>query len=234
MLALVRFMRNFWLFAAFFLFPFFLLKASPAELRKADQALAQSQIRIIHTTPLKLEGQIKSTTFAGRLHSVISEKQLLQLDLLLRSRNFANDYKKDGCYAKAHLLSYELSRMGLQHSKALIYGREVADITIIEKPKVYWFKFHISPLVLVQLANGDIKPFILDLSFATGPISLEAWTTLILKSSKIYKLKKAIVPPEQVDDEWVLEKHHMYSIETLFRFETEVDALNFLLKNARP
>jgi hypothetical protein len=226
-------MRNFWLFTAFFIFPFFLLKASPADLRKTDQALAQSQIRIIHTAPFQLEGQFKTTTFAGRIHSVISEKQLLQLDLLLRSRNFANDYKKDGCYAKTHLISYELSRMGLQHSKALIYGREVADITIIEKPEVYWFKYHISPLVLVQLANGDIKPFVLDLSFATGPISLEAWTALILKSSKINKLKKAIVPPEQVDDNWVLVKDHVYSIEFLFRFETEVDALNFLLSNSR-
>lgn len=227
-------MRNFWLFLAFFIVPFFLLKASPAELRKADQALAQSQIRIIHSSPLKLEGLLKSTTFAGRTHSVLSEKQLLQLDLLLRSRNFANEYKKDGCYAKAHLISYELSRMGLQHSKALIHGQEIGDITVIEMPKVYWFKYHISPLVLVQLASGEVKPFVLDLSFATGPISLDAWTALVSKTSKIEKLTKKIVPPEQVDDEWILLKNHLYSTEILFRFETEVDAFNFLLKNSRP
>ena len=226
-------MRNFWLFIAFFLVPFFLLKAAPADLRKADQALAQSQIRIIHTAPLQLDGVLKTTTFAGRAHSVLSEKQLLQLDLLLRSRNFANEYKKDGCYAKSHLISYELSRMGIQHSKALINGQEVADITVVDMPKVYWFKYHISPLVLVQLASGEVKPFVLDLSFSSVPISLEAWTALVLKSSKVDKLKKAIVPPEQVDDEWILLKDHMYSVETLFRFETEVDALNFLLKNPR-
>lgn len=227
-------MKNFWLFLTFFLFPFFLLKASPADLRKADQALAQTQIRIIHTAPLPLEGQFQSIMFAGRPHSVLNEKQLLQLDLLLRSRNFANEYKKDGCYAKSHLISYELSRMGLQHSKALIHGNEVADITIIDMPKVYWFKYHISPMVLVQLASGEIKPFVLDLSFATGPISLEAWTALVSKTSKVEKLRKKIVPAEQIDDEWILLKEQLYSTEILFRFETEVDALNFLLKNRRP
>lgn len=226
-------MRNFWLFLAFFIVPFFLLKASPADLRKADQAMAQSQIRIIHYAPLQLEGPVQSILFSGRPHSVLSEKQLLQLDFQLRSRNFANEYKKDGCYAKAHLISYELSRMGLQHSKALIHGLEVADITIVDRTKVYWFKYHISPLVLVQLASGEIKPFVLDLSFSTTPITLDAWTELVLKSSKVEKLKKAIVPPEQVDNEWTLLKDHMYSVETLFRFETEVDALNFLLKNPR-
>ena len=226
-------MRNFLLFLTFFLIPFFILKASPADLRKADQQLAQAQIRIIHTAPLQLDGPTKTTIFAGRPHSVLNEKQLLQLDFLLRSRNFANEYKKDGCYAKSHLISYELSRMGIQHSKALIHGQEVADITVIDMPKVYWFKYHISPLVLVQLANGEVKPFVLDLSFSSVPISLEAWTALILKTSKTDKIKKAIVPPEQVDDEWTLLKEHMYSVDILFRFETEVDALNFLLKNPR-
>jgi hypothetical protein len=225
--------RNFWLFIAFFLIPFFLLKASPADLRKADLASAHTKIRIIHTETLKLDEAIKTTTFAGRTHSVLSEKQLLQLDTLLRTRNFANEYKKDGCYAKSHLISYELSRMGIQHSKALIYGNEVADITIIEMPKVYWFKFHISPLVLVELSSGEIKPFVLDLSFSATPITLESWTAMVLKSSKVDKLKKAIVPPEQVDNEWTLLKDSMYSVEILYRFETEVDAFNFLLKNPR-
>ena len=172
--------------------------------------------------------------FRNRPHTVISETQLLALDKQLRLRNFADAFKNDGCYAKAHLISFELSRIGIQHSKALVYGNEIGDITIIEREKAYQFKFHISPLVLVRMNDGRLTPHVLDLSFSEKVIDLTSWSQKILQNSKVEKLQRKIVGPEQIDHDWILSRQHLYSYEMLYRFENEVAAFNHIIANSRP
>lgn len=205
--------------------------SASAELRKVDIANRQKNIRIIYTEPLKTKAGPELLSFKGLPHTVLSEAQIKQLDQELRSRNFADAFKNDGCYAKAHLISYELSRVGIQHSKILIYGEKLGDIQVRGAHAPILFEFHVSPLVLVRLNNGKTVPYVLDLSFFNIPVQLNGWLHLFYKDSNTNVLKNSVRGPENIDPTWTERKDNPYDVDLLYRFETEIDAFLFILKN---
>ena len=153
----------------------------------------------------------------------------------MRARNFADAFKNDGCYAKSHLISYELSRAGIKHSKILIYGGKLGDIQVLGENPPILFEFHVSPLVLVKLNNGKVIPYVLDLSFFSRPVQLNSWLRLFYKDSNIRVLKNAVRGPENIDPTWTERKDNPYDEDLLYRFETEIDAFLLIIKNkARP
>lgn len=225
------------LFMLFFAYSAFTLAqaSASADLRKVDIANRQKNIKIIYTEPLKTKAGPAQVVFKGLPHTVLSEAQIIQLDLELRARNFADDFKNDGCYAKSHLISYELSRAGIRHSKIFIYGETVGDIQVLGAPAPILFEFHVSPVVLVKLNNGKIIPHVLDLSFFSRPVQLNTWLHLFYKDSNIRVLKNAVRGPENIDPTWTERKDNPYDVDLLYRFETEIDAFLLILNNkARP
>ncbi len=209
--------------------------SASAELRKVDIANRQKNIRIIYTEPLKTKAGPTQVIFKGLPHTVLSEAQIIQLDLELRARNFADAFKNDGCYAKSHLISYELSRAGIKHSKIFIYGEKLGDIQVQGAHPPILFEFHVSPVVLVKLNNGKIIPHVLDLSFFSAPVQLNTWLHLFYKDSNTRVLKNSVHSPENIDPTWTERKDNPYDVDLLYRFETEIDAfLQLLNKKARP
>lgn len=207
--------------------------ASSADLRKADQLLSQQNIRITHRAPLEVP-QRSVVNYRGLPHTLIDIPDFLKLDSDLRNLNFANRFKSDGCYAKSHLISFELSRAGILHSKVFIAGKKYGDIVVKDYPKDILFEFHVAPLVLVRLSNGNTTPFILDLSFFESPVQLTTWQQYFFKSSNSSELSTFIRGPEQIDPTWAEPKTNFYSVELLYRFETEIDAFQFILDRQKP
>ena len=209
--------------------------SASAELRKIDIANRIKNIKIIYTEPLQTKAGPALVGFKGLLHSVLTEAQILQLDKELRARNFADAYKNDGCYAKSHLISYELSRVGIKHSKIFIYGERLGDIQVLGAHSPILFEFHVSPLVMVRMKDGKIIPHVLDLSFFGKPVQLNNWLHLFYKDSNTRVLKNAVRGPENIDPTWAERKDNPYDVDLLYRFETEIGAFLLIINNkARP
>lgn len=209
--------------------------SATAELRKVDIANRQKNIKIIYADPLKIKAGRALVNFKGLPHTVLNETQIVQLDQELRARNFANAFKNDGCYAKAHLISYELSRVGIKHSKILIYGDRLGDIKVFGEQAPILFEFHVSPLVFVRMNNGKLIPYVLDLSFFNKPVQLNNWLHLFYKDSNVNVLKNSVRGPENIDPTWAERKDNPYDVDLLYRFETEIEAFLLIVNNkARP
>ena len=202
-----------------------------AELRKLDVANRLKNIKIMYTEPIKTRAAPGLVNFKGLPHSILTESQLAQLDLELRSRNFANAFKNDGCYAKSHLISYELSRAGIRHSKIFLFGNRLGDLQVLTEAAPILFEFHVSPLVLVRLNNGKIVPHILDLSFFSGPVQVNDWLRFFYKDSNVKVLKNVVRGPENIDPTWAERPDNPYDPDLLYRFETEIDAFLLIIKN---
>lgn len=206
--------------------------SASAELRNVDIANRQKNIKIIYSEPLRIKAGTAQVIFKGLPHTVLTELQIIQLDHALRARNFADDFKNDGCYAKAHLISYELNRAGIKHSKILIYGDRVGDIKVIgANAAPILFEFHVSPLVLVRLNSGKLIPYVLDLSFFDRPVQLNNWLHLFYKDSNVNVLKNSVRGPEHIDPTWAERKDNPYDVDLLYRFETEIDAFLHIIKS---
>ena len=209
--------------------------AGAADLRKMDIENQQKNIRIIYTEPLRTRASQEILIYKGVAHSVLTEAQMLQLTHDLRAKNFANEFKNDGCYAKSHLISYELSRAGIKHSKVFIYGEKYGDIRVLESEftKPILFEFHVSPLVLVRLNNRKIIPYVLDFSFFKNPPELNVWLQFFYKDSNLSVLKNIIQGPEHIDPNWTEPKNNLYNEALLYRFETEIDAFLFIISHKK-
>ncbi len=206
---------------------------SPAELRRADYVNQEKNIKIIYSRPLQITGAFERRIFSGLEYSILSEEQFFQVYTQLKERDFANKFKDDGCYAKAHLISYELSRVGIAHAKALVYGKQVGDIKIVEPEKTYLFEFHISPLVVMRSSDGQLRMMVLDFSFFQNPIDLENWNSSIFARSNKKNLTSLVMKPENIDPTWNAGSHTLYGNDLLYRFETEIDAFKLILSKRK-
>ena len=218
----------------FFSFSLFLntfsVASSASDIRKFDLLSQEKNLKITKSTPLKIPGIFEQTHFNQKIKTILSYKQLLELDTQLRQKDFANNYLADGCYAKSHLISYELNRVGIESSKVLISGAEIGDLRVLQNNRpALLFQFHISPLVLVEV-NNQIKYYVLDLSFFDHPVELEAWVTYFYKNANLDVVKTAIVNNNVISPDWTQSESSMYADDLLYRFETEIDAFKFILK----
>ena len=200
--------------------------ASLSDLRKFETATAQNPEII--TKPALIFNQKNDTlVFENLEYTVLSKKEFLSLESQLRLKNYANAYKKDGCYAKSHLISYELYRVGIKHNKILIFGNELGDVQVTNPDhSVILFKFHIAPIVLVREIDNSIMPYVLDLTFFDKAPHYDAWIDLFYKNSIKDKVTIQIAPPQSIDPTWQLPIDMTYSPEYLYRFENEVKAIN--------
>lgn len=201
--------------------------AEASELRKIDIE-NEKNIEIIYSKKITVAGSTEKLRFNQTEQTVFSFSQLQQVDQQLRAKDYANSFANDGCYAKAHLLSYELERAGIRHLKAMITGNGTGDIQVFKDAQKFLFEYHIAPLVLVKV-NNEVIPYVLDFSFFDRPVTFSAWVEYFYQNSNYMALKTEIVLTSVVAKNWVLNSTSLYPIDLLYRFESEINAFKFLI-----
>lgn len=90
---------------------------------------------------------------------------------------------KDGCAARAHLMSIHLQKRGINPSKAWAFEGQVLspdrseDILSFCSPRGHitnWW-YHVAPAVEVQLPDGRVSLQVFDPAMFDGPVDLDHW-----------------------------------------------------------
>ncbi len=85
-------------------------------------------------------------------------------------------YPDDGCWARAHKMSYLMNQDGEDPEKVWIYGSLVVQTSNHPYCSVSWW-YHVAPTLTVSTSDGDEKR-VIDPSLSENPISVEDWKDL--------------------------------------------------------
>jgi hypothetical protein len=87
------------------------------------------------------------------------------------------DLRRSQCFKRAHIWAFDMwSKLGIQSQKIFIF---YASRFIMLEDKADWW-FHVAPMVVVK---G--KEMVLDGTFMKTPISVEAWKSHFIRSTKV-------------------------------------------------
>ncbi|MBC7714769.1 MAG: hypothetical protein H7177_15590 [Rhizobacter sp.] len=101
-------------------------------------------------------------------------------DLFKKAKNMKDipfDYKYDGCYARAHVMSKRFEAMGIPTQKAWIKGKLFVPGTDIE------WQYHVAPTVEVKEKNGKIVNYVIDPSLTDKAVPLDEWVAAMGKKT---------------------------------------------------
>ena len=99
-------------------------------------------------------------------------------------------FPEDGCYARAHEMSYQLDKKKIYTGKVFATGNFRVDHDKTEKGAVTW-QFHVAPVVIVD--DGKAKRFwVIDPSLFYEPTTLASWLEALTAHPKS-RLKEAFV-----------------------------------------
>lgn len=90
------------------------------------------------------------------------------------------DYLKDGCYARAHSISWLLDQKGIISGKAFLEGKIYYDAP--KQGEMGW-SYQVTSIVLVK-KGGQVIPYAIDPSFFTKPVPLSEWEAKLTKNAK--------------------------------------------------
>lgn len=96
-------------------------------------------------------------------------------------KDIAWKYKRDGCYARAHLMARRFEAMGVDVGKVWIGG----DLRVPEE-SIAW-TMHVAPVVYVKGEQDKIERYVIDPSLAKKPVTVSEWSAL---------MKKGVVGPD--------------------------------------
>ncbi|ABX06166.1 MAG TPA: WXG100 family type VII secretion target [Herpetosiphon sp.] len=123
--------------------------------------------------------------------------------------DIAFKYANDGCYARAHLMTYRIhERYGIpleSLEKAYIQASGTAPDTHLTVPTEYRYSdqkyddvssydgivdwgWHVAPTVKVRNNDGSITPMVIDPSLFSQPVSLETWHSKMNDNDAILNL----------------------------------------------
>jgi len=83
------------------------------------------------------------------------------------------EYKRDGCFAKAHVIADRMEKMGIYSEKVWIFGDLEAPGEI-----VYRWGFHVAPVIWVKTNNDLLERRIIDPALAKRILSIDEWIKL--------------------------------------------------------
>lgn len=107
-------------------------------------------------------------------------------------------YPEDGCFARAHEMSYQLDQKEIHTGKVFATGRFRVDNSKAEKGVITW-GFHVAPFMLVD--DGKVKkPWVIDPSLFYEPVPIEKW------------LEKLTEHPSSKLDEVFLTNRYVYHL----------------------
>lgn len=90
-------------------------------------------------------------------------------------QDIAWGFKKDGCYARAHLMARRFEAEGVRVDKVWINGTLYIPGTDLE------WNFHVAPVVYVKDKNDQIQKIVIDPSLFDSPVTVEEWDKKIAK-----------------------------------------------------
>jgi hypothetical protein len=125
--------------------------------------------------------RMQYTHDCSKLQGMIPTQSQLQaeFDKLGSREDIPFEYIVDGCYARAHLMSEEMSKDGINNAKIFCmvedpYGK--GKLTAENKyMKAKWW-YHVAPVVFaVDEKSKQVEPFVMDPSMAKTPLKPEQW-----------------------------------------------------------
>lgn len=109
----------------------------------------------------------------------LNEKEVQEL--FLKAKNMSDipfGYKKDGCYARAHVMARRFEAMGIPTQKVWIKGSLYVPGTDIS------WNYHVAPVVLVKTQNGEVKKYAIDPSLNDKAVTVDDWVLSMGKKVK--------------------------------------------------
>ncbi len=99
--------------------------------------------------------------------------------ILAAQPDIAFKFPADGCYARAHLMSQRMQKMGLSFGKAWTFAHDAADPLWVNTPnhpagKVEW-GYHVAPTTPVKGNDGIVRNMVMDPSMFNRPVTVEEW-----------------------------------------------------------
>lgn len=106
--------------------------------------------------------------------SVMNDEYALKIfQEMTAQRKIPFGFPEDGCYARAHEMSFQLDKQSIHTGKVFATGRFRVDNGKAAKGVITW-GFHVAPFFLVD--DGKVKrPWVIDPSLFYEPVTLDAW-----------------------------------------------------------
>ncbi|MCY4644652.1 MAG: protein-glutamine glutaminase family protein [Bacteriovoracales bacterium] len=114
--------------------------------------------------------------------TISKEKARELFDYAKKMDDIPWDYKRDGCYARAHLTAKRFEELGVHVDKAWLRGDlgfEESDGTFIR------WNFHVAPTVYVKSPEGQTQKFVIDPAFFDRPVPVALWAKTISRTQNI-------------------------------------------------
>ncbi len=92
-------------------------------------------------------------------------------------RDIAYRFVTDGCFARAHLMSLRMQRMGIQPVKVWSFphqGRRIRVSTALARRGFVEWTYHVAPAVFVRV-NGRTELRVIDPSLFRQPVTVAEW-----------------------------------------------------------
>lgn len=125
--------------------------------------------------------RMQYTHDCSKLQGMIPTQSQLQteFDKLAAREDIPFEYIVDGCYARAHLMSEEMSQDGINNAKIFCMledahgpGRLTAENKYMQAK--WWY--HVAPVVFaVDGESKQVEPFVMDPSMAKHPMKPQEW-----------------------------------------------------------
>ena len=125
--------------------------------------------------------RMQYTHDCSQLQGMIPTKTQLQaeFDKLSARQDIPFEYIVDGCYARAHLMSEEMTKDGINNAKIFCmledaYGSDRLTASNKYMDAKWWY--HVAPVVFaVDDVSKQVEPFVMDPSMAKTPLKPQDW-----------------------------------------------------------
>lgn len=99
-------------------------------------------------------------------------------------------YTRDGCYARAHVITHRLKERGIEPEKIWAFG----DLFPKAVKDLRW-RYHVAPVVSVKGPGGKIRRIVIDPALADRPLEVSEWLTTFSPRGKKQWMEATFPPP---------------------------------------
>ena len=133
---------------------------------------------------------------------IYTEAEALELFDKIADDRFLNfSARRDGCFARAHILCKYWDLEGYQAHKAwinhdLAIGVQLRPTRLTTRYDRFYWGWHVTAATPVKLENGEIEIMIFDPTIFDGPVTANEWRDAIFSKSEslVSKIDVAVVP----------------------------------------
>ncbi len=130
---------------------------------------------VVYSREAFVHSQALRSTEPRQVLTVAEAQQLFSL--AREMDDIAWNFKMDGCYARAHLMARRFEDLGVHVDKAWLKG----DLIVEDGEETIRWNFHVTPVVYVREASGEVRPWAVDPSIMPAAAPLTDWTARMTK-----------------------------------------------------